>query len=115
MNFIAMNTNDIGNLTLNKIKLKAAGCLLVLLLFSSCRTHKMNYDFRELAEAAVKLEMDIDMKDNHALYVESSKWIALPTVMAAPRKRESTALVSQRQSIRRYIMRNSGEVPKNRG
>lgn len=78
MNFIAMNTNDIGNLRLNKIKLKAAGCLLVLLLFSSCRTHKMNYDFRELAEAAVKLEMDIDMKDNHALYVESSKWIGTP-------------------------------------
>lgn len=73
-----MNTNDIGNLTLNKIKLKAAGCLLVLLLFSSCRTHKMNYDFRELAEAAVKLEMDIDMKDNHALYVESSQWLGVP-------------------------------------
>lgn len=38
----------------------------------------MNYDFRDLAAAAIRLDMDIEMKDNHRLYIEASKWIGVP-------------------------------------
>ena len=53
--------------------------LFMILLLSSCRTTRTpHYNFRELARAALRLEMDIDEKDNHALYVESSKWLGVP-------------------------------------
>lgn len=52
--------------------------LLLPLLFGSCRTIAPHYDYRELAQASIRLGVDIDMKDNHALYVESSKWLGVP-------------------------------------
>lgn len=55
------------------------GLCTMLLFLSSCGTTRApHYDFRELARAAIRLEMDIDEKDNHALYVESSKWLGVP-------------------------------------
>ncbi|WP_235353081.1 C40 family peptidase [Bacteroides caecigallinarum] len=38
----------------------------------------MNYDFRELAVAAITLDMDIEMNDNHRLYIEAADWIGTP-------------------------------------
>nr|WP_239469619.1 C40 family peptidase [Bacteroides caecigallinarum] len=38
----------------------------------------MNYDFRELAAAAITLDMDIEMNDNHRLYIEAADWIGTP-------------------------------------
>ena len=52
--------------------------MLSALLLSSCGTRAPHYDFRELAHAAVSLDMDIDLKDNHKLYVESAQWIGVP-------------------------------------
>lgn len=52
------------------------GTLLVLL--SSCATKAPRYDFRELAHAAVVLDMDIAPEDNHRLYVEAASWIGVP-------------------------------------
>ena len=37
------------------------------LLLSSCGTRAPRVDYRELARAAVRLEMDIDADDNHRL------------------------------------------------
>lgn len=48
---------------------------LLLALLTSCKTSTPHYNYRELARASVRLSMDIDLKDNHKLYVESSKWI----------------------------------------
>lgn len=48
---------------------------LLLALLTSCKTSTLHYNYRELARASVRLGMDIDLKDNHKLYVESSKWI----------------------------------------
>ncbi|MBQ3609566.1 MAG: C40 family peptidase, partial [Bacteroidaceae bacterium] len=52
-------------------------CTLALLL-GSCRTVAPRYDYQELARASIRLGIDIDMKDNHALYVESSNWLGVP-------------------------------------
>ena len=34
--------------------------------------------YKELARASIRLNMDIDMKDNHQLYVESAAWLGVP-------------------------------------
>ena len=52
-------------------------CALTFLL-GSCRTPAPAYNYQELAKASIRLGIDIDMEDNHALYVESSKWIGVP-------------------------------------
>ena len=52
-------------------------CILALLL-SSCRTITPKYDYQELARASVRLGLDIDMKDNHVLYIEAANWIGTP-------------------------------------
>ena len=52
--------------------------ILLTLLLSSCGTRAPRYDYRELAQAAIRLDMDIDMEDNHRLYIESAHWIGVP-------------------------------------
>ena len=48
------------------------------LLLGSCRSIAPAYNYQERARASVRLGIDIDMKDNHALYVESSNWMGVP-------------------------------------
>lgn len=48
------------------------------ILLASCSTSAPHYNYKELAKASIRLGMDIDMKDNHQLYVESSKWLGVP-------------------------------------
>ena len=56
-----------------------AGMLVMLaLLLASCGTRAPRYDYRQLAKAAVRLDMDIDAKDNHRLYIEVADWIGTP-------------------------------------
>lgn len=64
-------------LSYHKISRWTAACVAAIAL-SSCGTHKMNYDFRELAVAAITLDMDIEMNDNHRLYIEAADWIGTP-------------------------------------
>ena len=52
-------------------------CTLIIFL-GSFRSITPQYDYQELARASVRLGMDIDRKDNHALYLESSNWIGVP-------------------------------------
>lgn len=61
-----------------KIKLHTATSILGILLLTSCGVRAPRYDFRELAHAAVCLDLDIDLKDNHKLYVESAHWVGVP-------------------------------------
>ena len=51
---------------------------ILSLILSSCRSIAPTYDYQELARASVNLGIDIDMKDNHALYVESANWMGVP-------------------------------------
>lgn len=48
------------------------------IMLSACGTRRMSYDFRDLAVAAIRLDMDIEMKDNHRLYLEAADWIGTP-------------------------------------
>lgn len=50
----------------------------ILLCLSSCRTIPKGTNFNEIAKASVILGLDIEYKDNHQLYIESSKWIGTP-------------------------------------
>lgn len=52
--------------------------VLILFLLSSCRSITPSYNYKELAHAGLILGIDIDQKDNHKLYIESSKWIGTP-------------------------------------
>lgn len=65
------------NIIYRKFVCPTAVCISLLTL-SSCGTHRMNYDFRELAVAAITLDMDIEMNDNHKLYIEAADWIGTP-------------------------------------
>ena len=50
----------------------------VVLSLSSCRTSAPRVDYRSLAKASVKLGVDINLEDNHKLYIESAEWIGVP-------------------------------------
>ena len=52
--------------------------LLLVFLLSSCRTAKTGVDYQALAKASVRLGVDIEKKDNHALYIEVARWIGTP-------------------------------------
>lgn len=71
--------------------------IIVAVSLSSCRTSSPSYNYRELAKAAVKLGIDIDMTDNHHLYVEASQWIGVPYHTGGDTKRgtDCSGLTSQ--------------------
>ena len=52
--------------------------LAILVILSSCATKAPHYNYQELAQAAIRLDMDINLEDNHRLYVEASRWIGTP-------------------------------------
>lgn len=52
--------------------------IIVTMVLTSCGTRAPRYDFQALAHAAVRLDMDIDEKDNHALYIEAARWMGVP-------------------------------------
>lgn len=53
-------------------------CLLLISLLTSCRSSAPAYNYRELAKAGIALGLDIAEKDNHKLYIETSRWIGVP-------------------------------------
>ncbi len=61
--------------------------LLSPLVFSSCATRAPRLNYSELAQAAIRLDMDIAKDDNHLLYVETSKWIGVPHRLGGTNKR----------------------------
>ena len=45
---------------------------------SSCHTSAPRLDYKALAQASVRLGMDIELTDNHKLYVNAAEWIGTP-------------------------------------
>ena len=91
--------------------------LLVFPLFlGSCRTATPHYDYQELARASVRLGIDIDMKDNHALYVESANWLGVPYRGGGNTKRgvDCSGLVYSiyKKVYHKELQRNSDEQRK---
>ena len=58
----------------------------LIFILSSCRTSAPRLDYQALARASILLGVDINMEDNHKLYLESAEWIenAVPTVRDSP-------------------------------
>ncbi len=48
------------------------------LCLSSCRTSAPRLDYKALAQASVRLGMDIELADNHKLYINAAEWIGTP-------------------------------------
>ena len=71
--------------------------LLYLLLPSSCRTVAPDLNYQQLAKASIRLGVDIDATDNHALYVEAAKWIGVPHKIGGTTRRgiDCSGFVSQ--------------------
>ena len=89
---------------------------LLPLLLGSCRTVAPAYDYQELARASLRLGIDIDMKDNHALYVESGHWIGVPYRGGGTTKRgvDCSGLTSAiyKKVYRKSLERNSDDQRK---
>ena len=90
-------------------------CALTFFL-GSCRTVTPRYDYQELAKASVRLGIDIEMKDNHALYVESSNWLGVPYRSGGTTKRgvDCSGLTSNiyKKVYRKDLERNSEDQRK---
>ncbi|MDE6347603.1 MAG: C40 family peptidase [Bacteroides sp.] len=74
--------------------------LLAVVLLSglaSCQSTAPRLDYRALAKASVSLGMDIDLHDNHKLYLQSAEWIGTPYRAGGDSKRgtDCSGLVSQ--------------------
>lgn len=51
---------------------------LILLTFSGCKSSAPKRDYKTLVNAAKRLGVEIDLKDDPVLYVEASTWIGTP-------------------------------------
>lgn len=89
---------------------------LLPLFLGSCRTAAPAYDYQELARASLRLGIDIDMKDNHALYVESANWMGVPYRGGGTTKRgvDCSGLTSAiyKKVYRKNLERNSEDQRK---
>ena len=90
--------------------------LIFPIFIGSCRTIAPAYDYKELARASVRLGIDIDMKDNHALYVESANWLGVPYRNGGTTKRgvDCSGLISSiyKKVYRKDLERNSDDQRK---
>ena len=50
----------------------------ILIGLSSCHTSAPRLDYKALAQASVRLGVDIELRDNHKLYIHASEWIGTP-------------------------------------
>lgn len=50
----------------------------LMFCLSSCHTSAPRLDYKALAQASVRLGMDIELTDNHKLYVNAAEWIGTP-------------------------------------
>lgn len=52
--------------------------IILILSLSSCRSVTPKLDYKALARASVRLGVDINLEDNHKLYLEAAKWMGTP-------------------------------------
>lgn len=86
---------------------------LASIFLTACRSSAPALDYRELAKASVVLGIDIGIDDNHALYIESARWIGTPYRLGGEDLRgvDCSGLTSQlyRKVFRTSLKRNSEE------
>ena len=90
---------------------------ILAVLLASCGTSAPSYNYKELARASIRLNIDIDMKDNHRLYVESAKWLGVPYRGGGNNKRgiDCSGLTSHlyKKVYRKKLERNSDDQRTN--
>lgn len=88
----------------------------VIVSLSSCRTSAPRLDYQALARASILLGVDINLEDNHKLYLESAKWIGVPYRSGGDSKRgtDCSGFVSQvyRKVYRKHVPRNTEDLKK---
>ncbi len=86
-------------------------------LFSSCRTSAPRLDYQALARASILLGTDINLEDNHKLYLEAANWIGTPYRSGGDSRKgtDCSGMVHQiyRKVYRVQVPRNSEELKKN--
>ncbi len=81
---------------------------------SSCRTSAPRLDYQALAQASILLGVDINLEDNHKLYLEAADWIGTPYRGGGDSKRgtDCSGMVYQiyRKVYRTQVPRNTEEL-----
>lgn len=75
---------------------------IILIGLSSCHTSAPRLDYKALAQASVRLGVDIELQDNHKLYIHASEWIGTPIVLVATASGGQTAPDWYRNCIRKF-------------
>ena len=88
----------------------------LIFILSSCRTSAPRLDYQALARASILLGVDINMEDNHKLYLESAEWIGVPYRGGGDSKRgtDCSGLTYQiyRKVYRTQVPRNTEDLRK---
>lgn len=63
---------------MRKYAIRLAVLIGIAISFTSCRTTAPRLDYKAIARASVRLGVDINLDDNHKLYIEASEWIGTP-------------------------------------
>lgn len=88
----------------------------LVFLLSSCRTSAPRVDYKALARASIKLGVDINLQDNHKLYVEAANWIGVPYRAGGDSKRgtDCSGLAYQlyKKVYHTHISRNTEDLKK---
>ena len=82
-------------------------------IFSSCRTSAPRLDYQALARASVLLGIDINLEDDHKLYLEAADWIGAPYRGGGDSKRGTDCQAWFIKSIGKYIVSKCHETQKN--
>ena len=75
---------------------------IILIGLSSCHTSAPRLDYKALAQASVRLGVDIELQDNHKLYIHASEWIGTPYREVATANVERTAPDWYRNCIKKF-------------
>ena len=79
-------------------------------IFSSCRTSAPRLDYQALARASVLLGIDINLEDDHKLYLEAADWIGAPYRGGGEGPTVQAWFI---KSIGKYIVSKCHETQKN--
>ena len=76
---------------------------IILIGLSSCHTSAPRLDYKALAQASVRLGVDIELQDNHKLYIHASEMDRHPPIaQVATANVERTAPDWYRNCIRKF-------------
>ena len=69
----------------------------LLICLSSCHTSAPRLDYKALAQASIRMGVDIGIEDNHQLYLNATEWLGTPYRGGGDSKRgtDCSGLVSQ--------------------